>query len=159
MKIGAFSRATGLTPDTIRFYVCKGLLKPDTGSQGGRNPYQIFTAEHVRTATIIRMAQSSGMSLKEILAINDEYEAGGVTRERSIEIISNQIAKLEATAANLNAMATFFRAKLAWLEGGEQGPAPDCDGRACESRGSNGARVEAGSRTHAMTREAQLDAL
>lgn len=125
MLIGEFSRATGLTPDTIRFYVRRGLLTPATNGKGGRNPYQIFTPDHVREARIIRMAQSLGMSLKEISAIGEEYRAGRITRERSIAIMSMQLARLEEKAAELDAMAGYLRAKLAWLEGGEQGPEPD----------------------------------
>jgi MerR family copper efflux transcriptional regulator len=125
MLIGEFARATGLTPDTIRFYVRRGLLAPATNGKGGRNPYQIFAPDHVREARIIRMAQSLGMSLKEIAAIGDEFRAGRVTRERSIEIMSDQLARLEQKAAELDAMAGYLRAKLAWLEGGEQGPEPD----------------------------------
>lgn len=124
MQIGAFARVTGLSPDTIRFYVKKGLLEPGTGSRGGRNPYQIFTAEHVQAARIIRMAQSLGMSLKEIAAINDEYRAGRITRERSIAIMAAQLGRLEEKKAELEIMASYLRAKLAWLEGGERGPEP-----------------------------------
>ena len=63
MLISDFAKATGLSPDTIRFYIRRGLITPETGSKGGRNPYQIFSAEHVREARLIRMAQSLGMSL------------------------------------------------------------------------------------------------
>ena len=132
MQIGAFAKATGLTPDTIRFYVRKGLLKPRTSGKGGRNPYQIFTPEHVRDAGVIRMAQSLGMSLKEIAAINDEHPDGVVTRERSIEIMSGQLAKLEAKAGELEAMARYLRDKLAWLKSGAPAPEPDFGGRVCE---------------------------
>jgi len=125
MQIGAFARATGLSPDTIRFYVKKGLLEPGTGGKGGRNPYQLFTEEHVRVARIIRMAQSLGMSLKEISAINDEHRAGRITRERSIAIMADQLARLEEKRAELEVMTGYLRAKLAWLADGEQGPEPD----------------------------------
>ena len=50
MLISEFARASGLTPDTIRFYIRRGLLKPETSRKGGSNPYQIFTAEHVQVA-------------------------------------------------------------------------------------------------------------
>jgi MerR family transcriptional regulator, copper efflux regulator len=126
MLISEFARVTGLTTDTVRFYIRRGLLKPETNGKGGRNPYQVFTAEHVRAARIIRMAQSLGMSLKEISAISDEYrEGGGISRERSIDIMSTQLERLEEKAAELDAMAAYLRAKLDWLKSGEQGPEPD----------------------------------
>lgn len=125
MLISEFARATGLPVDTVRFYVRRGLLAPETNGKGGRNPYQIFTAEHVREARLIRMAQSLGMSLKEIAAIGQENRRGGITRERSIELMAEQLARVERKAAELEAMAGYLRAKLAWLKGGEQGPEPD----------------------------------
>lgn len=125
MLISEFARATGLSTDTVRFYIRRGLLAPDCNGKGGRNPYQIFTAEHVQTARLIRMAQSLGMSLKEIALIGEEHRTGGISRERSIEIMSDQLARLERKAAELDAMAGYLRAKLAWLNGGEKGPEPD----------------------------------
>jgi MerR family transcriptional regulator, copper efflux regulator len=43
--ISEFVRATGLTPDTVRLYVRRGLLKPLTGRRD-----QVFTDEHVQMA-------------------------------------------------------------------------------------------------------------
>lgn len=124
MMIGEFSRATGLSADTIRFYVRRGLLVPETSTKGGTNPYQIFTQEHVKAARMIRMGQSLGMPLKEIAAINAEYQAGGITRERSIAILEGQLAKLEETAAELETMTGYLRRKLLWLEAGTVGEEP-----------------------------------
>ena len=104
MLISDFARETGLTPDTIRFYIRRGLITPETGSKGGRNPYQIFTAAHVREARLIRMAQSLGMSLKEISAISEEHRKGLITEARSIELMGLQLEKLEQKQAELDAM-------------------------------------------------------
>lgn len=125
MLISEFSRAAGLTPDTVRFYVRLGLLRPETNGKGGRNPYQIFTPEHVRAARIIRMAQILGMSLKEIGAINDELHAHGIGDARSIEIMSVQLQRIEERMTELNVMAGYLRAKVSWLQSGKQGPEPE----------------------------------
>lgn len=124
MLISEFAKTTGLSADTVRFYVRRGLLDPETGAKGGRNPYQIFTEEHVRTARLIRMAQSLGMSLKEISAVSEEHRKGLITRERSIELMDMQLTRLEAKRSELETMGNYMRAKLAWLRGGEQGPEP-----------------------------------
>jgi DNA-binding transcriptional MerR regulator len=124
MLISEFAKATGLSADTVRFYIRRGLLAPEVGAKGGRNPYQIFTEEHVRAARMIRMAQSLGMSLKEISAISEEHRKGLITRERSIELMEIQLGRLDAKKAELDAMGNYLRAKLAWLYGGEQGPEP-----------------------------------
>jgi DNA-binding transcriptional MerR regulator len=88
MLISEFARATGLSRDTIRFYVRRGLLMPFAGNKGGSNPYQVFTNEHVQMARTIRMAQSLGFSLREIAALNVEYQAKRITPSRGAEILS-----------------------------------------------------------------------
>lgn len=125
MMIGEFSCATGLSADTIRFYIRRGLLAPETGTKGGSNPYQIFTQDHVKTARMIRMGQSLGMPLKEIAALNIEYQTGDMTRERSIAIMAGQLAKLDEKASELKTMTGYMRRKLLWLEAGAVGEEPD----------------------------------
>src|SRR4051812_33122697 len=95
MLISQFARETGLTSDTVRFYIRKGLLSPETGGKGGSNPYQMFTQEHVEMARVIRLAQSLGFTLKEIAAFNTEYRAGALTPQRGAEIMRTQLVRLE----------------------------------------------------------------
>ena len=123
--ISAFARATGLTPDTVRFYVRLGLLRPCAGATGGRHAYQIFSELDVRAAGLIRLSQAAGLSLKEIAALGGERRAGRMTTERRIEIVSAQIDRLESRAAELTMMAGYLRAKRDWLLRGEQGTEPE----------------------------------
>jgi DNA-binding transcriptional MerR regulator len=125
MLISEFARAAGLTPDTVRFYIRRGLLKPLAGRKGGSNPYQVFTKEHVEVARMIRMAQSLGFSLREIAALNVEYEAKRLTPSRAAEILRWQLGRLAEKAAHVEAMMRYLRAKLAWLEAGGKGAEPN----------------------------------
>ena len=125
MLISEFARSAGLTPDTVRFYVRRGLLKPLAGSKGGSNPYQVFTDEHVQTARLISMGQSLGFSLREIEALNVEHQQKRITPARGAEIMRGQLVRLEEKAAHLQAMIGYIRAKLVWIEGGEVGPEPN----------------------------------
>jgi DNA-binding transcriptional MerR regulator len=84
MLISEFARKTGLTTDTVRLYVRRGLLTPETNGKGGRNPYQVFTAEQVRRAKFVCTAQSLGLSLKDLAAIGKERQARRLTPEFSI---------------------------------------------------------------------------
>ncbi|OSZ70254.1 MerR family transcriptional regulator [Sphingomonas sp. IBVSS2] len=124
MLISEFARRAGMSTDTVRFYVRKGLLAPATGRKGGSNPYQIFTEEHLDVARIIRMAQNLGFSLREIAALAAEYHDGAITAERSLELMRMQLARLEEKAAQVNAMVDYARAKVAWLETGQKGAEP-----------------------------------
>lgn len=128
MLISEFARRAGLSTDTVRFYIRKGLLAPQTGRKGGSNPYQIFTDEHVEEARLIRMGQALGFSLREIAALAKEHRAGGMTPERSLELMRDQCARLEEKAAQVGAMLSYTRAKIAWMEGGQIGPEPSLGG-------------------------------
>jgi DNA-binding transcriptional MerR regulator len=109
----------------VRFYVRRGLLKPVAGRKGGSNPYQVFTDEHVQMARMIRMGQSLGFSLREIVALNVEYQARRITPSRGAEILQRQLLRLAEKAAHVDAMMRYIRAKLAWLETGGKGLEPN----------------------------------
>lgn len=125
MLISEFARAAGMSIDTVRFYVRRRLLLPTVGIKGGSNPYQIFDAEHLRQARIIRLAQSLGFSLKEIALLADEYNRGDMTPARGRKIMADQLARLERKRAELDTMLSYVRAKIAWMDGGHVGPEPE----------------------------------
>jgi MerR family copper efflux transcriptional regulator len=125
MLISEFARETGLTTDTVRFYIRKGLLRPTTNGKGGRNLYQVFTAEHVRAAKFIRTAQSLGLSLKELAVIGEDRRRGRLTPARQINILGAQLAKLDTKAQEMDAMRRYLRAKIDWIAAGAQDTPPD----------------------------------
>lgn len=127
MLIKEFSRASGLPIDTIRFYIRKGLIKPETGSKGGSNPYQIFTAEHVQAARIIRVSQALGFPLKDIAGTIADYMSGEISPKQSVDIVREQLTKMEHKAKELQEVVLYMRAKLAWMEAGAEGDGPNFD--------------------------------
>jgi DNA-binding transcriptional MerR regulator len=143
MLISEFARAAALTTDTVRFYVRKGLIAPETSSKGGSNPYQVFAQEHVEAARIIKVAQSLGFSLKEIAAFAREYRDGEMGPERSVQILSVQMAKLREKAEQLSGVLDYLQAKVDWLERGGIGPEPRFGEFEC---GATGKSVEIGAR-------------
>jgi MerR family transcriptional regulator, copper efflux regulator len=124
MLISEFSKATGLTPDTVRFYIGKGLLQPRRGQLGGTNAYQCFNANDVTTAQLIKLQQSLGYTLNEIAVLNREYYAGQRSAVRTIDILRKQIAKLEAKRTQLDTALRFLNEKMNWVESGKNGAAP-----------------------------------
>lgn len=124
MLISEFAKATELSVDTIRFYIAKGLLKPDRGLKGGSNPYQLFKPEDVTAARMIRLQQTLGYTLGEILALNEEYRAGEHSPERTIEVLQLQIARLQQRKEALDAALTFLHSKVAWMKSDKTGAAP-----------------------------------
>ncbi|MFC4307516.1 MerR family transcriptional regulator [Steroidobacter flavus] len=125
MLISEFAKATGLPVDTIRFYVRKGLLNPERSAKGGSSPYQLFSADDVTTARMIRLQQSLGYTLGEIAALNEEYRAGEGSAARTAEVLRLQIGKLEEKQGQLEAALQFLRAKLEWVNAGK----PDGEAR------------------------------
>ena len=112
MLISEFARATGLSTDTVRFYVRLGLLRPSMSALGGRNAYQLFTEGDVRVVGVIRLSQAAGLSLKEIVALSEERRAGRMTRRRRIEVVRAQIERLDARMAELRAMTKYSAAQV-----------------------------------------------
>ncbi len=131
MLISEFARTTDLPIDTIRFYITKGLLKPERSAKGGSNPYQLFRSEDVTAARMIRLQQALGYSLGEILALNEEYRAGENSSERTIEVLQSQIARLEERKAALDAALSFLRGKVDWIRAGKPDDAPRLEDYQC----------------------------
>jgi len=131
MLISEFAKVSGLPIDTIRFYTKKGLLTPTRGAHGGAKAYAHFTDVDVTTARMIRLQQSLGYSLREIAALNAEYRKGERSVKRTHEVLSTQIARLEAKRDSLDAALSFLRGKLEWIDAGKPGDAPRLDDYRC----------------------------
>lgn len=119
-----FARVTGLSPETVRFYVGRGLLRPSRSVLGGSNPYQVFSSDDVTAARMIQLQKSLGYSLAEIAVLNKEYRSGARSATRTAEVLRAQILKLEGRRAELDGALEFLRAKLVWVEAGKRGEAP-----------------------------------
>ncbi len=116
MRIAEFVKATGLPRDTVRFYVKKGLLQPEVG-RGGTNRYQHFDAEQIDRALLIREKQALGFTLDEIAVLSAEF-ARGISPSRHAEVMRERLVVIDEQAARLARLRRYFKAKIAWLEGG-----------------------------------------
>lgn len=119
-----FARVTGLSPETVRFYVGRGLLRPSRSALGGSNRYQVFSANEVTAARMIQLQKSLGYSLAEIAELNKEYRSGARSATRTAEVLRTQILKLEERRAQLDSALEFLRKKLAWVDAGKRGAVP-----------------------------------
>ena len=76
MFISEFARAAGLPPDTVRFYVKRGLLRPEEGA-GGSNPYQVFTKADLEMARLVRQrSRSASPSGKSARLVRNSVRRG-----------------------------------------------------------------------------------
>ena len=60
-----------------------------------------------------------------IALLADEYNRGDMTPVRGREIMADQLVRLERKRAELDAMLSYVRAKIAWMDGGNRGPEPE----------------------------------
>ena len=127
MLISEFAKAANLSPDTVRLYVKRGLLRPTAGRLGGSNPYQEFSTADVARARLVRLARSLGFTLREIAAIASELESRGMSRERRVALFEQRLMLLEEKGAEIAEMAAYLRAKIEWIKKGERGPEPQLD--------------------------------
>jgi DNA-binding transcriptional MerR regulator len=144
MLICELARETGLTTDTVRFYVRRGLLTPETNGKGGRNPYQVFTAEHVR-AKLICTAQSLGLSLKDLAAIGKrapsvwraDYDRNHI-RPRGDDPVADS-SQIQRVVSRVNSRMTASVAlQLKWAAGAPRSKNGVCyarDSYQCPQRG------------------------
>jgi DNA-binding transcriptional MerR regulator len=124
MLIGEFAQHTGLTQDTIRLYIRKGLLAPKLSPKGGSHPYQVFDERDASMVQLTRFAKTLGMTLKEIAAVAIEMRREGLSPQREIALMDAQLAKLEEKRLQLEALTTYVRAKRDWMARGKPDDEP-----------------------------------
>ena len=111
--ISAFARESGLSIDTVRFYVRRGLLHPEVGQKGGSRPYQMFSTADLENARTIRVGQALGLSLEEIsslLKIKAFDE-----NSKLLAFLADQRGRLSRKVAELQKLISFLDAKMAWV--------------------------------------------
>ncbi|MFG6084205.1 MerR family transcriptional regulator [Paracoccus litorisediminis] len=123
MLIAEFARVTGLPRETVRYYVRRGLLRPEQGRKGGSRPYQIFSEKDVELVRIIRVHQALGSSLAEIAEMITGYAAGEGNPEQTDALLRDHIVRLEQQRREIDGMLAFLKGKLDWLEK-PNGPPP-----------------------------------
>ncbi len=105
MRIGELARAAELNPRTLRYYEQLGLLRPSARTEAG---YRIYTVKDAQRLAFIRAAQSSGLSLAEIMGIISIRDAGvtpcthvRALAETKVAEIGQRIAELETLREEL----------------------------------------------------------
>lgn len=110
MYISEFSRLTGTTTKTIRYYESIGLL-PEPIRKGR---YRLYTDTYIETVKQIKLAQTLGFTLKDILRLCD-----GQNIERGLPKIVLESA-LAQQKQSLNAKMDDIRQQLSDIEVIEQ---------------------------------------
>lgn len=97
MTIGAFSRATGLSPGALRFYSDSALLSPD--SIDTSSGYRYYAHDQIERAVTIRRLREIGMPLEEISRVlGGDVETIG----RHLTNLIDEVERARRTAADLH---------------------------------------------------------
>lgn len=109
MRIGELAARADVTAKTIRYYESIGLMDPPERAANGYREYPEAALERLQ---FVRDSQAAGLTLAEIGEVLAMKSAGqstcGHTRallQRHLDEVDAQIAKLEATRAELRLMA------------------------------------------------------
>lgn len=109
-RIGAVASATGLTPDTIRYYERLGLLSKPGRTDGG---FRVYGPDTVARIRFIRQAQTLGLELKEIRELL--RPANGRQREqcqRVRRVLATHLDDVEERLRELQAYRETLQAAL-----------------------------------------------
>src|SRR5437773_1992001 len=110
LLISDLARATGVTPDTLRFYERKGLLPPAARTASGYRTYSASAVERVR---MVRRAAAIGFTLDELARVLRTRDKGAAPcrdvraiAARKLEDIGRQIDDLKLMKQELESIVS-----------------------------------------------------
>jgi len=106
LRIGELADRAGVTPETVRYYEGRGLLRPPERDASRYRRYTDATLDELR---FIREAQTLGFSLDEIGRMLDLLREGSTTCPPVMEIVQSRLEVIDDLIASL----TRARARLA----------------------------------------------
>ncbi len=101
MKIGELAAATGVTPDTLRYYEKLGLIEP-AGRTASR--YRHYNEQAVMRVRFIKSAQSLGFALHDVAALLPQLDEGTLRRADIEARLNEKVAQIDAQITRLQAL-------------------------------------------------------
>lgn len=118
LRIGQVARASGLSPDTLRYYERIGLLPRARRTSGG---FREYPEDIVNRVEMIQRSLVLGFTLAELAEIFEERAAGRAPCRRVRALAAEKLHVLEATIAEMQRLREALQQTLkAWdakLEG------------------------------------------
>jgi MerR family transcriptional regulator, copper efflux regulator len=119
MLIGEAARRAGVSRDTVRLYTRLGLVTCGQ-RQAGSRAYADYDEDSVELIRNIKIAQSIGFSLSELLPIATLYVAGQLDEDKERALLEAKLADVEERQRKLLQMSEFLHSKLAHLQSGQE---------------------------------------
>ncbi|MEP3199828.1 MAG: MerR family transcriptional regulator [Lentilitoribacter sp.] len=116
MQIGEFSKHSGLSIDTIRYYEKIGLMPLPLRDGGGR---RIYRDDHLVWADFLDVLKSTGMGVKDMASYVELRAGGAQSIPERLELLTKhhlkvraEIKRLQDVDAVLSEKITTFKAVL-----------------------------------------------
>jgi MerR family transcriptional regulator, copper efflux regulator len=113
--IGEAAQRASVSRDTVRLYTRLGLVTC-TMREAGSRQYAEYDDAAVELIKNIKIAQSLGFSLTELVPIARMYVAGSLDDDRQRVLFQRKLAEVDGKRRQLNEMSRFLRAKLRFLD-------------------------------------------
>ena len=111
MLIGEAARRAGVSRDTVRLYTRLGLVTCAMRPAGSRT-YADYDDATVELIQNIKVAQSIGFTLAELVPIAAAYVAGRLDDDEQRQLLEVKLAEIEDRRHKLDQMSGFLRSKL-----------------------------------------------
>ena len=99
LTIQDVSRATGLSPHTLRYYERIGLIHP-IGREG--NSHRHYTQDDVGRIQFLLKLRATGMSIKDMQRYAEMQRQGDATLPERVEMLKSLQASVQARMSELN---------------------------------------------------------
>ena len=116
MLIGEFSKITGISADTLRYYEKEGIIKPIRNESGRRN----YSESDIKWAEFIIRLKDTGMPIREIKRYARIRAKGNTTLDERLKMLlthqknlNAQIAKLTEHQSKLDDKIIYYRNEIA----------------------------------------------
>ncbi len=124
MLIGEFSKITGISADTLRYYEKEGIIKPMRNESDRRN----YSESDIKWAEFIIRLKDTGMPIREIKRYARLRAKGNTTLDERLKMLlthqknlNAQIVKLMEHQNKLDDKIKYYRNEIAKRDSTDQG--------------------------------------
>jgi DNA-binding transcriptional MerR regulator len=110
LRSGELARLAGVSPDTLRHYERKGVLRPPARSANG---YRLYPWEALDRVRLVRTAIAFGFTLDELAEVLGARDRGRAPCRRVRSLAASKLAAAEASLAELTALVDALRRVVA----------------------------------------------
>lgn len=123
--IGEIARATGFSPDALRYYEKFGLLPDILRDAGGRRRYKERDLERLH---FIKRAQKMNFTLSEIANLLDLRDSGTARKSKARQLANTKLAEVEQHLAELELLRNELRLLINLCQSSSDDRCPIVDG-------------------------------